>query len=191
MNSRQAILGRLWQHLPHAADTLEASHILKTIDFISRTPNAFERQHDTLGHVGPSAVVINPKTQQILLAQHTVLKKLSFFGNHCDGREDLPPIALERVGKDAGHDMALSCVWQPQWLDVDVHYVPPHQRSNGDNVPAHLHYDIALLFHTTHSHTAYDTARWVEITQACRQTKPDTQFQRIIDKLIHEYGLCP
>jgi hypothetical protein len=183
MNNRQAILERLREYLPRVTDALEASHVLKTIDFIARTPNAFERQHETLGHVGASAVVVNPNTHQILLAQHTVLHQLSFFGNHCDGREDLPAVARERMAKDADAVMAQPCVWKPDWLDVDVHYVPPHQRSNGDDVPAHLHYDIALLFYTDTTERPNQATRWVAINDACQHTQADSQFQRIIGKL--------
>lgn len=183
MNNRAAILERLWKYLPQVTDALEASHVLKTIDFIARTPYAFKRQHETLGHVGASAVVVNPNTHKVLLVQHTVLHKLSFFGNHCDGREDLPAVARERVAKDGNAATEQSCVWQPDWLDIDVHYVPPHQRSNGDDVPAHLHYDIALLFFTDITEPPNQATRWVALGDACQHTLADTQFQRINNKI--------
>jgi hypothetical protein len=183
MQTRAALLARLEGYLPQARDALEASHVLKTIDFVRRTPHAFERQHVTLGHVGASAVVVHAATQQILLTQHTVLHQLSFFGNHCDGCEDLVQVALERVRQDADAAIAAACRWRADWLDVDVHYVPPHQRRNGEDVPAHLHYDLALLFFVDAARPVNATTRWVKINEACQQIKADSQFQRILGKL--------
>lgn len=76
------LVDQLEVYLNKTEDILEKSHVLKTLDFITRTPQAFERQHETRGHMGASAVVLSEDRTRILLSKHSVLGVWSFFGNH-------------------------------------------------------------------------------------------------------------
>lgn len=170
----------LWQYLPHAYDDEERAHVLKTIDFIQRTPRAYERDHEALGHIGASALVWDQAQKRVLLTVHTVTNELSFFGNHADGNPDLPTKARARVAKEVSAPFAESLTLVPKLFDVDVHYVPPHTRE-GQPVPAHLHYDIMYLFLATQT-LGTGSARWFEPHEVL-STQPDRQMQRLLTKL--------
>lgn len=177
----QDILNALNQH--SSVDSTEREHIAKTIQFINNNPKAFERDHEAGGHVGPSAVVLSADRQHILLTHHTVELTWAFFGSHCDSNNTLPEIARERIAKDAGQAVANLCTTNGKILDVDIHGVPAHHR-RGEEVPPHLHYDIAYLF-TTPGLTppATPDSRWFTLAEANALPRRDAQFQRIMAKI--------
>ena len=188
MDLPAAVTGELERYFPDVVDALERSHVLCTLSFIQRTPLAFSRDHAALGHVGGSAVVVDEAAGKVLLAHHTVLDEWFFFGNHCEGDgKALPEVALERVRKDAGDAVAAQAVTDGKIFDVDVHYVPAHERK-GESVPHHNHYDIAFLFRVSSELKVYETARWFAYDEALRvhglRGEPDTQFVRTMQKLM-------
>lgn len=179
-----AVLSSLDIHAQSVNDLTEQAHVTDTISFIRARNNAFERVHDTGGHVGASAVVIDPIKHRLLLTRHTVLGHYSFFGNHCDGNADLPHVALLRIFKDAGAHIAGKCVLKSGIFDVDIHHVPAHSKGT-EQVPAHLHYDIAYLFHLHDTDFIMpDTCCWLDYKQAFTHLANDPQAQRIIRKLV-------
>jgi hypothetical protein len=177
------IINTLKGYASRVSDQQEHDHICKTIDFISRVPQAFERDHEAGGHVGASAVVISQDSRHILLTRHTVLGTLSFFGNHCDGETDLASVALKRIIKDAGNSVAQQCELQPGIFDVDIHPVPMHKKGEA-LVPAHLHYDIAFLFKAKNMmDVENESSRWFTMDSAFKNFFQDSQGLRILKKL--------
>lgn len=177
------VLDPIYSYLSKAHDPDELAHILKTIDFIQRTPQAFERDHTVLGHVGASAVVVSPDYQQVALTQHKVTRAYAFFGNHCDGDTNLLAVAHQRIYKDAGKEFALHCNPISSILDVDVHYVQSHTKA-GENVPAHLHYDIAFLFTADPVEVVpQGDSHWFHIQDILKEPGIDSQTRRILGKL--------
>lgn len=175
-----ALIQQLWNYFPKAWDDEERAHVLKTIDFVRRTPTALERTHNTLGHVGASALVWNPQTRQVLLTVHTVTGERSFFGNHLDGSDNLPGKARERVAKETTLQFAESLIQKSEIFDVDVHYVPPHER-HGEPVPAHLHYDMMYLFQAQTTDRV-GLAQWFTVASVMAEvTNP--QLRRLLTKL--------
>ncbi len=172
----------LEHYLPQAWDDEERAHILKTIDFVRRTPLAFERENDALGHIGASALVWNPAQHKVLLTVHTVTGERSFFGNHADGSHDLIAKARERVAKEISTTFAETIQLVSGIFDVDVHYVPPHER-HGKPVQAHLHYDIMYLFETS-ERVNMPPAFWFTVPEVQADTS-NLQMQRLLTKLAN------
>ncbi len=176
-----SIIEQLWDYFPNTWNDDERAHVLKTIDFIQRTPQAFVRDHETLGHVGASALVWNPTNKKVLLTVHSVTGERSFFGNHLDGNDDFPGMARERVAKEISPQFAAELTLQTGIFDVDVHYVPPHERQ-GEPVPAHLHYDLMYLFITSQNEDIKQ-AKWFTVAEALFGQQNSQQMQRLLTKL--------
>lgn len=177
------LVDQLEVYLNKTEDILEKSHVLKTLDFITRTPQAFERQHETRGHMGASAVVLSEDRTRILLSKHSVLGVWSFFGNHCDGSTDMIAVAHARIVKNVGAAFAQKCTPQQNIFDVDIHYVPAYTRK-GEAVPEHLHYDIAYLFLAPYDAAIESTQnKWFSLKEAESALSFDTQHQRIWAKI--------
>lgn len=158
----------------------EKQFVETTLDFVRREVDAFERKHEAGGHVGPSAVVVSPDFQNILMAGHTVMKVYAFFGNHCEGRLDMPEVARERVRKDAGNAVAKAIVSDGRIFDVDIHDVPAHDRK-GEMVPEHVHYDVAYLFTMAPDfEVEMPNAKWFKLEDV---VAADEQQVRILQKL--------
>ena len=185
MPTHQDILTALTAHLSHVLDEAERHHTSTTIEFITRTPLAFTRDHAAGGHVGPSAVVLSADRQHILLTHHKVEHKWALIGSHCDSNSTLPEIARQRIAKDAGEDVARQCITDGKIIDVDIHHVPAHQRGN-DAVPDHLHYDIAYLFTIPELTPPTSMSRWFTLAEAVALPRRDAQFKRIIAKIAPE-----
>lgn len=177
-----AVLSTLEIYAATINDHVERDHIKNIMHFIRTHPRAFHRDHDTGGHVGASAVVINHDGTHILLTWHTVMHTWTFFGNHCDGDMNLVDVARARIIKDAGAAYGTATITDGNIFDVDIHAVPPHTR-RGDNIPAHVHYDIAFLFRCDDAAPLPDTSQWFTLSDATALNPTDSQFQRIMAKL--------
>lgn len=184
MATRAEVLAEIEAYAYGVWDAEEAAHVAETVAFIKTQELAFMRDYAAGGHVGPSAVVVNADRTMLLMAHHTVLGRWSFFGNHCEGNMDMRAVALARVAKDAGAEVAGACVPVGGILDVDIHVVPAHER-HGETVPEHLHYDVAYVFEAPVV-AVKETARWVAVEEVARLPYVDAQMRRIMGKIMAE-----
>lgn len=144
--NRADVIDALEAYFPKAEMLAEKAHVLKTIDFIRRTPEAFERDHEALGHVTAGGLVVSTDLRHVLLNHHTQAGIFMNFGGHCDGDEDIFATAKKEVTEESGITTA-TC--DRIIFDVDIHAIPPHTRQ-GVEVPWHLHYDINFLVIVPH-----------------------------------------
>lgn len=187
--NRQALLANLQTYFASAFDDTERAHVLATIHFIRNTQKAFERDHEALGHVTASALVVSEDGNQVLLNKHAITKRYINFGGHCEGEENVEENALRELEEEAG-------ITVPQTdgiFDVDIHYVAPHIRQ-GQHVPPHLHYDISYLFRVP-ANIAFkiseesDDIRWFPLEEVLAANPlgsgKDGQMHRMFSKIKH------
>jgi 8-oxo-dGTP pyrophosphatase MutT (NUDIX family) len=113
----------------------------KILSFIHQYADCFERSL-AVGHITASAWLINKDHSKALLMHH---KKLDIWvqpGGHCDGNSDVLSVALKEAQEESGiqaiEPLSLSI------FDIDIHPIPAIKKE-----PAHYHYDIRFLLHTT------------------------------------------
>ncbi len=108
-------------------------------DFISTTPDCFERSHRE-GHITGSAWLVNPAGDKVLLTLHRKLKRWMQTGGHADGDPEPLRVALREAEEESG-----ICGIVPlhrSIFDIDIHLIPANPAKNE---PAHYHYDIRYL----------------------------------------------
>lgn len=186
--TRSDILHALESYLPQTTDAMEASHVLKMIDFVRRTPKAFERDHEALGHITAGCLVVSNDFRHVLLNLHGQTKTYINFGGHADGDEDVLATALRELAEEAG---IADATCNGHIFDVDVHYIAPHIRQ-GEMVPPHLHYDVQYLavvpkdvtFAISHES---DDIRWFTLEEALEMhsanLSKDLQMNRLLNKV--------
>lgn len=132
---RDPVLRQLQLHQP--INDHEKQMWEEMIQFIRNNPDCFER---TLlkGHVTGSSWIVNPERTHALLLHHFKLDKWLQPGGHCDGDPDVLQVAVREAKEETG--VTVTPV-NDHIFDVDNHYIPERK-----DVPAHIHYDIRLLF---------------------------------------------
>lgn len=115
--------------------------------FVEAHSQCFERSL-AVGHVTASALVVNPKLDQVLLLHHRKLKKWLQLGGHCDGNADTKKIALKEAHEESGlplNELSFlnyenSTPEKVVAFDLDIHVIPERKQE-----AAHKHYDIRYL----------------------------------------------
>ena len=152
----------------------------RILEFMQAEPRCFERT-TTAGHITASAFVLNNTLTATLLTHHRKLERWLQLGGHCDGDSDVLRVARREVAEESG--LRELTLLTPHIFDVDIHDVPPHVR-RGDDVPAHLHYDISFLFRVRDVGQLPDTTRWFTLAEAVALNPADPQFHRIMGKVL-------
>lgn len=132
---RQGLLDKLARYQPD--DPAEIDSRMRIIDFVTSTPDCFNRSH-LAGHITGSAWLIDESCGRVLLTHHRKLDKWLQLGGHCDGDPDVLGVALKEAVEESGIDDITAV--SDDIFDLDVHPIP----SRGD-VPEHFHYDIRFL----------------------------------------------
>jgi len=129
------------------------------IEFINEYPDCYLRSclH---GHLTASVFVLNSDLSKALLMHHRKLGIWVQPGGHADGETNLLEVAKKELFEEAN----LSAVnpMSTEIFDISIHKIPARI-----NEPAHLHYDVIFLFHSTddnfkHNHEAKAMA-WVDL----------------------------
>lgn len=137
MTQRMKILNALTQY--DTIFTSEKPFIQEIIDFITDTPDCFERSH-LAGHITGSAWLLNADGSKVLLTHHKKLNRWLQLGGHSDGESSTWAVALREATEESGIDNLQFVM--PDIFDVDVHTIPENAQKNE---PAHKHYDIRFL----------------------------------------------
>lgn len=107
------------------------------LEFLDAHPDALHRTCE-LGHLTGSALVVDPRTREILLLFHAKVRRWLQPGGHADGDANLAHVALREATEETG--IADLRVVTPA-LDLDVHVF----RNASGPEPEHLHLDVRHL----------------------------------------------
>jgi len=135
---RQQLLRQLIAHRP--IDNHEAGFLKRTEQFVTSTPQCFERSHLS-GHVTGSAWIVSPDRSRAILLHHQKLDRWFQPGGHADGEADLLTVAMTEAQEETGLLAEQLTIVSPGIFDIDVHRIPARP-----DEPAHDHFDIRFLF---------------------------------------------
>lgn len=156
------------------------------LEFIDAHPDALHRSC-VAGHLTGSALVIDPRSREVLLLFHAKVRRWLQPGGHADGDANLAHVALREATEETG--IAGLRVVTPA-IDLDVHVF--HNASASE--PDHLHLDVRYLVLAPRSpelaaNHESDGAVWVALDDLARyEVDPGTvrmaeQGLRVLDEL--------
>lgn len=102
------------------------------------SPDPFSRLQHTPGHITATALVLDPRREQVLLVHHRRLDRWLLPGGHCEPDDDSIFAAAKREAVEETA-VTLDASVAPSIAGFDVHGIP----SNGKE-PYHLHHDILV-----------------------------------------------
>jgi len=108
---------------------------VEVLDFLASQPAPLERTNTT-GHLTGSALVIDPRTLQVVVLFHHKLRRWLQPGGHADGDGDLARVAWREATEETGI-VGLRVV-EPA-VHLDIHEVLPPRE------PPHLHLDVRFV----------------------------------------------
>ena len=156
----------------------EQQHLKRTLDFITREPNCFNRATAS-GHVTGSAWIISNDYYFVLLTHHTKLNKWFQLGGHSDGCSNTHEVALREATEESGIK-GLALVTE-DIFGIDVHSIP----KRGAEL-MHNHYDIVYLIKSdmsmlTKKSSESKELKWVKIDDVYSYTN-DPFIARLVEK---------
>ena len=97
------------------------------------------------GHITGSGLILDREQKKMLLMHHKKLHRWFQMGGHGEGELDPSHIALREAQEESGlTDLQFfPDVGHPTLIDVDAHMIP-----QGQNRPAHYHFDFRYLLFT-------------------------------------------
>lgn len=151
----------------------------RMLDFVKTEADCF---HRTLlkGHVTGSALIVDPKKEQVLLMFHTKLEKWLQPGGHADGNPNVLEVAIREAEEETG--LSGFRVLKETPLDLDIHPIPARGHE-----PEHFHYDIRYLLEADPdwelSHNSESKAlKWVSISDLRSYTTEESVL-RMVEKI--------
>lgn len=154
--------------------------VADTIAFIERHETCFERTL-AVGHVTASACITDVAFENVLLVHHVKLDKWFQPGGHCDGNPDTQAVAIKEAMEETL--LPVRSVMN-RVFDVDIHLIP-----KGDDVPAHLHYDIRYLMVCdaadgfVQGNDEVKECRWVALKDV-KSYNPSESLLRMVRKIV-------
>jgi len=145
----------------------EAGYVTRTLRFVERHPDCFDRDL-WAGHITGSVWVVNPARDRTLLLHHG--KHFQWFqpGGHADSDHDILRVALRETREETGLPPEQIRLVSTALFDVDIHTIPA-----GDWGPRHRHYDMRFLveiddrLHIPGNHESNAVA-WVDLADVPR-----------------------
>lgn len=149
---------------------------LRMLQFVSSTPDCFERSH-AAGHITGSAWLLNPAGDKVLLTLHRKLGKWLQPGGHADGDSDTLRVSLREAEEESG--IAGIVPVSGDIYDVDIHSIPARPGE-----PEHLHYDVRYLLRAPHENFVVSaesvSLAWVRFGElAMLSPAPDASVLRL------------
>ncbi|HEY8011117.1 MAG TPA: NUDIX hydrolase [Rudaea sp.] len=135
------------------------------------------------GHLTGSAWLVSKDGQRVLLTHHRKLDRWLQLGGHADGDADLARVALREAEEESGLS---DLVVEPGVFDLDRHEIP----ARGDE-PAHWHYDVRFVVHTTgnEAFSVSDESHalgWRDIAAVEKDADADDSLRRMARKWLRE-----
>jgi 8-oxo-dGTP pyrophosphatase MutT (NUDIX family) len=166
---------------------LVSSHLHAMRELASSGRAALRRSTYDPGHFTASAFVLDESGSELLLIRHSKLCMWLQPGGHIEPADrDIVAAARREVEEETG---LRSLELRRSIFDVDVHEIPAF---SGE--PAHLHFDIRVLFVTkeivvTGSDDAED-ARWFSLEEIARKCRSETGRFELSEGLPTDASVC-
>lgn len=162
-------------------DAREAGYLQRMTELVGSTGDPFARSHFVPGHFTASAFILSPDESQLLLIDHSKIKRWLQPGGHIDA-EDVDVVAASR--REAAEEASVTGLQQIGSLfDVDVHPIGARKHE-----PDHEHFDLRFLFRaTTWDVTAGSDAngvRWIKPDDVTPELSGHA-IMRGIRKILH------
>jgi len=143
---------------------------------------ALYSRNNFVGHITASAFIVNDSFEQVLMIDHTSLKRWLQPGGHVEASDTNIFAASVREAAEETGLPASALQSDGLVFDIDSHDIPANQRKQE---PAHIHHDIRYLFtcdFPTELIVRKDEVsgcKWIAMDELAAQPG----FQRVYDKL--------
>lgn len=175
------IVERQLELYPHVMDEGEREHLERFQEFVSTTPDCFERTHLS-GHITASALICSPDMEKILLIHHKKLQKWLQLGGHADGHPNPAEVCLKEAQEESGlKDFTFFYFEEdqkePQIFDLDIHSIPERKQE-----PEHYHYDLRFLLKAgdtnIQANEEANDLKWFTLEQARAVTQEESMLRQ-------------
>ena len=135
-------------------------------------------------HITGSAILLNPRGDQVLMNHHKTLNKWLNFGGHADGEEDILSVAIRETMEESGIT-AIKPVTSTI-VDLDIHPIPANPKRDE---PDHFHYDIRYVMQMTSDQMPTmseesNDLQWMDIPSALEIANDNPALLRFIQKAV-------
>jgi 8-oxo-dGTP pyrophosphatase MutT (NUDIX family) len=137
--TKDQLIQKISNYAPY--DATEQGHKDAVLQLLNGTDECFER-HNFPGHMTAGAWVLSKDKQRVLFTHHKFLNRWLQLGGHVDGEIDIIQAALREAQEESGIEDVVPL--SLDIFDIDAHGIPENPKKNE---PAHMHYDLAFLFH--------------------------------------------
>ncbi len=169
-------------------DEAEAADCASLKQFLQIYGENVYTRDNLLGHMTVACFIVNRERTKALVAFHNIMQHYAWLGGHADGEKDLRTVALKEIEEESGLKKVDFIRQDP--IDVEVLMVYPHIK-RGQNISAHLHYNIAYLLEADEQDKIRIKAdensdiRWVGFNDLLKLTDPFSAkvYERIIAKI--------
>lgn len=126
---------------PYTPEEAEAKEQL--LSLIRQFGNEMLERNCEAGHITCSGWILSPGLDKALMAYHLIYQSVGWTGGHADGEADLQGVALREAREETSVKEIIP--FSRRILSIDILPVPPHVK-RGQQVPAHLHYNVTYGF---------------------------------------------
>ena len=183
---------QLYQELVlyHPFDDAEAGDIKGFLKFIDTFQDHIYTRDNVIGHVCPTAFVVNKDRTKTLMAYHNQFQTFAWLGGHADGEINSLKVAEKEFVEESGLKN-YRVLNNRKMFDFCTLYCANHIK-RGIYVPAHLHYLPIYLFEADEKDVPFvrpeehSAIRWFPFEEAFETVKKDIAYpvyQRIFEKI--------
>lgn len=171
------------------SDEADAANLASFQEAIAVFGDKLLFRENILGHLTPSAWVVNKDRSKALLAYHNFMDCWAWLGGHADGNSNLAEAARKEVKEESGVEHIRLLSDKP--IDVSV-LIANAQCKKGKEIAAHLHFCPCYLFEADENDELQVCAGenkavgWFGVAEIAAMTKNETDaklYQRIMDKV--------
>lgn len=126
-----------------AFDELEARDLDSTKQFLKAFGDFAYSRDCLVGHVTPSAWMVNPSRTKVVMAYHNIYKNFAWLGGHSDNEKNCLSVALKEVEEESGL-RNVRVLNGGKVFDLNVMNVASHIKK-GKKVSNHIHFTPVYL----------------------------------------------
>ena len=116
------------------------SHKKKVLQFLKKFEDFWTKKNEE-GQITASCWVVNKDQTKVLMTHHKKLARWLQIGGHLESEDNsIVDSCIRELKEESG--LTQFKLLQNEIFDIDVHHIPESRKG----VPAHVHYDIRMLF---------------------------------------------